>query len=418
MDRYKLGILFLIFSITISFGQAENREKVRSMFENLEEGLWIYNYEGVFDDSYPIKMILGINGDQVRAIITYDEKKTNFTLEGSLKDDVYILEEYSADNQHTASVKLVKHDNQLNGEWTSISERKKFNIKFKRIDESKDIDFISPFYYKRYANIDNTISLTMQKSIYNLDIRLLLNSNFYEWKIYNKNNDKELNLESGDKTFSFIPLTDGKLLIRIVGTDRKNYNVELSQNLKFNCNTKVNYSSKSEAHFPILNDKEFDDWMQKTISNIWNNNKKILDDNSTSPYSRYDKELFVRTMVVAYTEHILSGLIIIENKSDKVETIPFSYNLDKKRFFDIDKLFRKNKKNAILKEYINIEYENIKKEKEGLKKQWLLDCKYDYILVGENGLELYSDYNTVFGYNSIHIPYIEISDRLKYKPKK
>lgn len=414
-------IFFLFIQLSTLVGQERYRNTIRSMFDNTQSGLWIKYYEGVFDESFPVKIILGISGEECRGVIIYKGKDQKFTLDGTIVDEVYYLEEYDQEQQHTANIVLTLKDYRLMGEWNGIRSQKKYALNLKRTNSKKEekLSCTSPFFIKYYQDEKNDVKVEAHHSVHHLEIKLLIAGNVVNWIDYKEERlEKELQFNKKGISYILTPLKEDELMLKINdGYKIENFHLDLEKEIPFKCHLTTGFSSKGEVHFPKVDKGNFNVWMKDKMERIWKESIKHLVDNSSSPYDRFEKDIFIQTKVHHFNKQLLSGLILVENKAlNEVETIAFTFDFNKDQELVVEKVFKKNKKTQTIQKFVNKAYLKLSNMKEGIEKDWLLANKFEHIIFGDKGMDLYSSYNMIYGNKFIHIPYNEIKNQLKYIP--
>ncbi|MFT4566310.1 MAG: hypothetical protein ACI9FN_001265 [Saprospiraceae bacterium] len=164
--------------------------------------------------------------------------------------------------------------------------------------------------------------------------------------------------------------------------------------------------------FPILKQKTFDKWLKAVIQKELKKEIKRLDqvvEEDESTY-RFKYRSYGDFYISLVSDEIISGYMLLRSSNEsRLRTIPFNYDRDKKRFYNLKDVFKRDFDYPyFLKTYINKQKRNLLYKEQGVAKQLISEEPFSHMVFSPSGLIFFTDFNTIFGRRHIVIPFEEI----------
>ena len=183
----------------------------------------------------------------------------------------------------------------------------------------------------------------------------------------------------------------------------------------------VSHQSYIAVSYPSV-DEAFDKKISNKINTIVRDmaeeyGVKELESGSHSPGNRFSNRTIAINKITLDSKDLISGhLTFYDNQSSDVSTLTYTYDKNKKEMLGLSKIFKKNfNYSFFLKQYINQKKEKMQTVSTPLETSWINATSFHHYVLTDSGLQLLSDYNTIFGRKSFTIPYHEVSSSIGQK---
>ena len=114
---------------------------VQEQFTENESIEWIGAYEGTLEKSFPLVLVMGRNGDQVKGIYQYKGIDQKFVLEGEWSNDKIHLIEWDQNDQLSGYVVLKADKHGFIGSWLDNKREHELDFDLFPIDDVKNWDW-------------------------------------------------------------------------------------------------------------------------------------------------------------------------------------------------------------------------------------------------------------------------------------
>jgi hypothetical protein len=367
-------------------------------------------FTGYVEKSLPVTIVLGREENELKGFIYYGQNGDRFDLEGTMSD-AGDIELYEFDNYFRVSGSIT--GNILRPKelftWYSADHSLQLSIvlypskmpdKIIELFEANNINSRSQIFFRgdlQQISIDPSGDINLRWIDY-----LCEGADCYE---------SRPNTQISNPVEFYIDTKEHKTLL--VYPDNR-FTKYLS--LPYANKSAHNFSSYASHNYPMLNNEAFDKWVQ---DNLKISSPLIpLDESSYSLTStRFSKRTTSDFYITLLSTDLISGYLYQQStEGNRVISIPFIFDREKSKFYQIQDLFKKNfDYSFFIEKYV----EKIKRGrliKENRLVQTLLkkeDFKH-YVLAPE-GILFFTDFHVVFGRRHILVPFEELISSIDNK---
>ncbi len=383
--RY-IGIIILCLTGLCSYSQPSliaTKQSATSVSDYMQ-------WHGVLDGHMPVRISLNLDQDEASGYIEYGANKDRYELLGAIMEDqmdIYQYDDYSKImGKITGDLSDARHNwtwsNEAGSSIKSLQPTNSSDNYVVLYESSKDDLFLRP----------NTRSIIGGDEVDDL-----------KWASYNcDHRDCEVidPMHNQDDKFQW----DG---LETVAIDFNNQEYTRAHTLNYVSesyhDSKVTYS----FYYPVLQNEKFDNWINQQVATCKTNYQSYRD----KAIEASDQQSFVGDFYIsALGDRIMSGYLNWScNATASVETIPFIYDIDKSKFYEIDDLLRSDFDYAFfLEQYLKKEKNQSLKAEDQIIRSALKRNHFKHYVLTHQGIVFFTEFNTLFGRRSILVPYQEI----------
>jgi len=395
------------------------------------------SYEGRMDDINKVRMTLTCNSGNCNGEFIYLKSGDRFNLAGTVNDNQIQLEEYDINNQRTGfitgqyigaqMIQAVWENNaQTVGSKVLFKEMNRQNVDYGNCGDNKWIHSYS-------GKIDKKdVELVLQK----IDNHRIIGSAYFL-------KDKKKHAVQGELTSNSnlilnIYHQDNQRLLGSVRAIYKNgqelnasfYNTknaqsfatfQLDSHIEMNCLAYADYSSSYDFLYPKSHDPLFEQIMSFLIKD-WikdcKNTTSSIRSKPTRPNLRASQRGYAWTEITLFKDHFVSGLLTFNNTwKETTKTKAFNYDFANRSSIELEDIFkRKFDYKTYIKEYIRETLLADSNYKTDISFQaWMDQQNFTLFAVGQEGLVFFTDYHSIYGRQSVVLPYKKIKSNIKKK---
>lgn len=382
--RY-IGVIILCLSGVCSYGQSSLDDTKQSSVSNTDYVEW----HGVLDGHMPVKIAFEIANDEASGYIEYGQNKDRYDLLGAIKGDqldIYQYDDYSkVMGKMSGDIANTKHN------WTWSNEAK---TSIKSLQPRSSESNLMLLYESEEHDLiirPNTRSIIGGDQVDDL-----------KWSPYNCSNQDcaIVDMSGKSKPFGQFQWNGSKMSALDYNNERYTQVHTLKYAIESHHDSKIAYS----FYYPILEDKKFDDWIIDQMSSCKTNFSRYRD----QAVETSDQQSFVGDFYIsAYDERIISGYLNWScNSTASVETVPFIYDFDRSKFYEIGDLLRSDFDYAFfLEQFLKKEKKESLREEDFIIRSALKQKHYKHYVLTHQGIVFFTEFNTLFGRRSILVPY-------------
>ena len=394
------------------------------------------HYEGRMDDINTVKMTLSCIGSNCSGEFIYIKSGDRFRLAGTINGNQIQLEEYDRNNQRSGFIKGKYMGNAIQAVWENTTQTVGSKVLFKETTP-QTTDYsdcgANKWIHSYSGQIDKKeVELVLQK----IDNQRIVGAAYFlkdktKYAIrgeLNSNNNLVLNLID--------PTNQNQLgSIRAIYKNGQELNasfynsnnsqsfasLQLDSYIEMNCIEYADYFSNYDFLYPKSHDPLFDqimsflikDWIQEcktTSSSIRNNPSR--------PDLRASQRGYAWTEITQFKDHFLSGLLTFHNTwNEEKMTKAFNYDFANKASIELEDIFkRKFDYRTYIKDYIRASLLADNTYKYDISYQaWMDQQNFTLFTVGKEGLEFFTDFHSIYGRQSVVLPYKKIKSNVKKK---
>jgi len=423
------SFLFILFFPLFGFSQSYNTLPVSNQNS--------ISYEGRMDDINKVRMTLTCHNGNCNGEFIYLKSGDRFNLAGTMIENQIQLEEYDKNNKRTGFITgQYIGENTIQAVWENNSQTVGSKVLFKEISAQTS----------NYGNCgDNKWIHSYSGKIDKKEVELILqkidNHRIIGTAYFLKNKEKhdiQGELTTNNNLILNIYHRDNQRLLGSIRAIYKSgqelnasfYNTrnvqgfatfKLDSHIEMNCLAYADYSSSYDFLYPKSHDPLFDQIMNFLIKD-WikdcQNTTTSIRSKPTRPNLRASQRGYAWTEVTLFKDHFVSGLLTFNNTwKEATMTKAFNYDFANKSSIELEDIFkRKFDYKTYVKEYIRETLLADKTYKNDISFQaWMDQQNFTLFTVGQEGLVFFTDFHSIYGRQSVVIPYKKIKSNIKKK---
>ncbi len=406
-----LFIIFLFFSQISLWAQAEY-QKVKELFPVPHTNINVNILKGHFDDVHPVEFFLGQRGQNVKGYYRLVSSGDLFMLEGELINKELILTESNSEGRSLGQIYARNFefgsDQMYEGSWSSIDNKEFFKINIKKAEYSTFPPLAFRSFIRKYCDYNNDECISIEVFEEGKADVILGASAQRKRIVLNAKDPLSFSLEDSTLYEEF----NNKLRAKKNGTFQffeKENEVEIKR-MYF-----ASFYQLSNVEFPVLDHKEFDEFILITINKEKDQIKsavnKAKNDPSAKDFEHYQYNWNGWTEIDFLSSTVISGRIIlnlITPKKKERKVIPFIFDLVENESISIENLFKSEiDVVSFFEKRVIAELQNNR----DIKGMDASDFKY-YSL-SEQYILVTTDFDYINGIQSVKIPYSDVKSWIK-----
>jgi len=396
----------------------------------------LLQYEGHIDDINEVKIILACSNNICNGELVYLRSGDRFRLSGQQEDNKLALEEYDANNQLTGYIKGKFIGSAIDATWKNASQTigSKLYLTSSKERPKALNNCGANKWIQAYRGIiqDKEVEMILQKTDNN---RVLGNAYYVKEKrtlairgILESNNTLNLTLldDRTQRTIGTIRAIyrNGQELSASFYNTRNAQSFasfELLHTLEVNCLEYADYFSSYDFLYPQSNDPLFNQIMT-FLTKDWvidcKNQARAIRKEQAVPTLRASQRGYSWTEVTLYKKDFISGLLTYNNTwNGKKATKAFNYDFKNKASIELEDIFKGGfDYKAYIKKYVKEELQRDATYKKDISYQaWVDQQSFSLYTVGQDGLHFFTAFHSVYGRQSVIIPYKKMKSNIKKK---
>ena len=414
--------------------QSATEQAVIQLFEKPEKIEWLKHYKGRIDDLNDVAVTLAFDGKRCKGQLLYLRSQEKFGLSGYIKDQQILLHEIDREEAISGFFEGHISGSYIFAEWSNFDNSIGGDLLLKETSQLPKLPthcgrnkWIRSFR----GNIDNeSVELLLQKEGDHI-IRGLAYFNKY-------NQSFEVNGEVDHKNAAVLHFTDnfGNRLGHLRGTITKEKIVDpiytspegeqsrsgfwFYEKFDVGCVEYADYISSYDLLYPKTRNKTFnewitnitDEWISQCRQQVYFLNKK---NRSIEPELRATARAYGWCDLDLISIQVISGIITLGNTWNKETNVhAFNFDLYTGEAITLESLFQDDfnwntfVRNQVSKQIVQHAFYN----NEAFRK-WLKKEPFDQFTIRKEGLHFRSSYNSIYGQQSITIPFKDLKPYLK-----
>ncbi len=391
-------------------------------------------YEGTLANIHHIRMVLANMDSTIIGYYEYVESRSKFELEGSLVNGQYEVLE-TDDNDNISAHLIFKIDNGIIlGDWKHIDHNMSHPINLKRVNNFKNKSICSKNNWTKVyrGEIDQVpIKLQLEKKLGKIDkANIILDGAEFDYSLDPiEKNIFLVDLSEMTSVYDKLFLeyrSDHICKLKLVKSNHEEIlaKIPLVDELAFDCQEKADYNTRLELVYPVAKDPKFNEWFDKEIE-AWSKKYRLEMKNLLTlelldhPESRFKFVANGWVDIHHFSEQFISGLLSFQNNwKDTNIRKAFIFDRTNGEFLDSEDLFASNNIHEIIESFVERHKTEYPPFKEKMIRVWLQNQEFEYLSLSNNGLNLSTEFSTIFGSKTIFLPYSEVKDELSNKYQK
>ena len=393
-----------------------DKSMVRQLFPNTTKNLWIHLLEGSLDGTFGLQMVLGTDGHTCKGYYKATSTDEIYYFEGTDDESKITLTEFKDDGIPIGFIVGSYDGQRLSGLWRDKLKSNTMNL---------DLHYVDKFSVPMTNNCtdpDKIMYYSGKLHGQNITVQLYQHDKLSEFVMKSKNlNIKEatpfqnslrlnytFNLNGQDIVMSLDTTENDKLQITSAN-DIFTWSPETS--IKFQCTEKLDFSTGYKMAFPTMGEKNFDAWILSKMKSM----VKSADPNQKSKDKRWKYLSDIWSEIHYVDKNLVSGCIYAhDSRSIDPSKEQFTYDISSHKPLSVDALLNNDiELKKWLATYIDKYFQSMKAE---TKKQFS-KSDFKYIYLTTDGLAVSTNFNTIYGEETMQVPYSEMHDILKDKYK-
>ena len=429
MHDLKIQFIISLFVFLYLGGVAQSQssadwDRVALLYESEKSFQWVRKWKGMLHEVHDIEIVLASQNDVVKGWCSYVKSKDTLFLEGTLDGQNLKLLESNKNGDLTGNIYAVLKNNEFEGEYRN--KRDTYSWSLFLSEQSEGLNFASIknlFYLRQYRNVEQGKELDLILTARNQNtisgvLYFLNRSVAYDCKGF-KVRDFEYEMQLADFSgthmgTAYLSTFPGNQKIIFNPKSSGSFNIPISMYAESTLEwlKHSSYESMIEVSYPKMEDNHFDDFAGKITSDWFESLTDLCEDEkikSTFKESDWRNAVLGSSWFEPYflSKTMVSGCFIMTNNRTvpKFDYLPITFSLEKEKDIDIRDEFKNNKR---LDEIIFAEREKMKKTSSNdyhkLYNEWLLNQKFESLVITNGGIVAFSEYDIRFGLQKIFIP--------------
>ncbi|HHS95899.1 MAG TPA: DUF3298 domain-containing protein [Phaeodactylibacter sp.] len=405
------------------------------LFDNPEKVLWLRYYSGTIDDINDVSLVLAYDGKICRGKMKYLKSEEEFGITGQMKKQKIRLLEIDRHQQISGYMNGKMEGRELLLDWSSADNSRSCKIILRQTDHEATIpgsDCGSQKWIRTFkgplhgATVHFILQQETERQVHGL-VYFDKQHRSYELKgEINKGSEVELQVIDHHKNpvgkFSGNLTNEG--LTEVVyqkpkGTKSKS-NFWQQDTYEVGCLCYVDYLSSLGISFPLTENTHFNQWIKKIVLN---EKEKYLDfvhkaqrlGTRLSPETRSSIRSYGWYDIDYISDQIISARLWISNSwEEQASGIPISYDLQSNRAITLKSIFKTDfNLQDFIWAYLSKDIHRHKYYEDYDFRKWFSLAAFKSFTIRKEGINFSTPYSSIYGQQSITIPYIELLPHMK-----
>ncbi len=434
MKRIIPAVLFVLYFAGYTYGQPATADEVKALFDEDVNLWWVRYYKGMMNDLHDLTIILGSDGKTYQGYATYLRSNTRFELYGDADGSQLKLYEVDTLGKVSGVIKGTITPGEIDANWQNHTNKIGGTMSLRR-SEPQDTE-LTPCDKGKWVKVYEGL-------LYEKKVVLIVEHpkpKQYECSFYtekeaqtftgfarSKIDNEPLDFKLEDQNLK----TPGILTCNNMGTDNISctyytdfnaypFSMKLQRKAGIHCLEYTDYSRTISVFYPQLEGEkklnglifeQYNLWLRdarKTARTIRDSIGLVSPDDRSvlRTYGWYDIEHF--------DDEKISMRFTFTNTWDNYQTYTLNYDLKNDKEIQLSDILLSN---TTYQEYVRAYIaEELKKRpfyKDDLFKEWLKKNPFRYFTLRENGVNFSTKFNTLFGTQSVTVPFDKLEPYLK-----
>ena len=399
---FQFILIFLSFQLT-----GQEIDMYAAMYDTYqEEQSEITILNGYLDNALPIKIAYVAKEDMVKGLIHYGNSMSTHILEGIRTDSIISLYEFD-DATLTSVLTGTLSGQKMSWSWSTYDFSRSLPITIYERDNT-DKGQIALYVNTKGKNRSHVL-VHPDKNQISIQRGPDINLRWMDYSceaLYCKEGKPDVVLENpiefkiDHKELELYPLGSYKKLHGL------NYEV-----ISDHDNTRF-----SSYCFPLVNQKQFDTWVKELVATHQSKPKKRKNLLETDDLSdRFKDRIYGDFYITLLSKELLCGFMTFYNTYEsRMETVPFNYNMERKRFYRLKDFFKNDFDYPFfIKSVISKQKRLLINKEDRIVRDILNNEPFGHYVLSSEGLVFFSDFNTIYGRRHILIPFNEMKSFIK-----
>lgn len=399
MHRFYCLILFLSAAFQ-STGQMDHLSDLAEVYEHDHFSRFLFM--GFIEKSLPVTIVLGREENELKGFIYYGQNEDRYELEGTMTDagdiDLYEFDHYRVTGSITGNILrptelFTWYSTDKSLQLSMILYPSQMPQKVFDLFESDKTDLRAQIFYRgdlQQISIDPAGDINLRWIDY-----LCEGADCFE--------SRPNTILSNPVEFA-IDVKDHKTLL--VYPD---HSFTKLMSLPYRNESYHSFSGFYSHNMPVLDNPVFDQWMMEKL-HIPAAPEQSDEASYTLSSKRFSNRVSSDFYITLLSKDLISGYLYYQSTtSNNVVSIPFIFDRDKSRFYEIQDLFKKNFDYSF---FIEKYLEKIKRgrliKENRLVQNLLRKEDYRHYVLAPEGILFFTDFNIVFGRRHILVPFNEL----------
>ncbi len=374
-----------------------------------------YQWFGHLGSSLPVHIRLMRDGDQYQGNIRYGKNEYTRDIEGQINEKGTMVL-YEFDQYSRVSAILTGDPANTNSTWTWTDSKYSLEISLS-LNSTNLMSNVLEVYQGKGDNT-GVHKVLLNRSTREISIDLTESTELrwmgYECEgqdCYEKRSDLYLSnpteFRLDDQDASRIKIYPEHVLFK-------------TGELKYSNISEAGYAYYVSVDVPSLGQKDFDAFLRseaegqinRWISLVSNSGADITDSEA-----RFEHRFWGDFFITLMDKSIMSGYLYFQGSTvDVAYTLPFMYDIQRKRLFTLADIFKKEFDYPFfLKTYIEKKKRSGSRKEDSMVREMVKDENYTHFVIDHDGLIFFTEFHALYGRRSIKIPFTEVKGFIKHK---
>lgn len=370
---------------------------------------------GFLDSSLPVTLSIRSGENGFSGSVRYGHDSFSAPLEGEYDDEGnVVLYEFDQFSRVSAVITGKPSDLANSWNWYNADYSVRFPIVF--FENSHVPNEVGFYYSKAGAQDIHVVQVRPPAKKISIDFHKKTELRWMDYECQNQqcfevrpdmdlSNPLEFRLEEG---------IDGKLQLY------PEYTYSKTGTLAYHNLSGAGFDYYYSADLPMTGSEPFDSWAKDEVMvqiDRWIQNLSDVDERDELPASRFKHRFRGDFFITLMDKTMVSGYLYFQgNLLSGVRTIPFMYDMQKERLFNIQDLFEKEFDYPFfLRTYLTKEKRQSMRKEPAVIREVLKNTKYTHTVLDYEGIVFFTDFNGLFGRRAIRVPYREVKGFLNYR---
>ncbi len=372
---------------------------------------WLKDMKGYIDHTHEIRMVLATDNVSFKGAYEIISSKQRYYLDGQHNGEQIVLLETDSLERPTGYIRGDMNDDRFYCEWTDRNNQSPVPLFVYHNSPSENP--CGNIGWAHYFKIENKVMDTIQS------LMVCKNEAETYMVINSKNTNIRHSLECENDACTLLrhlpsSLTDLEEIVLDLNKNTMVFKTNEGKNtidilpmksMLLDCKTYYDFDEKFSFLFPLMSDKKFNQYINDIVLDKYmgTSNHEYVMQNQCSLTDRNMHSEYGEIKIDWFNDTLISGLFIFQSsKLYEVNEVPFAYHFLKKKPILLTDLFIEK---FSFTEVKNKMLADLKKSKIRNDEDYFINAKYDVITLSPKGFKCRTAFNTLYGDDSIVLPY-------------
>lgn len=362
--------------------------------------------KGLWDHAFPVSLVIQPFQEECLGYLEFGNKDARVHLEGECTDERIELYEFDQHARVSGVLEGQISETDFNLTWSNYNNSIKYDFSG-RLKEEK-VKGLQVFSVKGESKYDMLLLWPEKNKIYVVNKE----SDILSWQQYNcPHAPYACQFSNGENEVESLSISD-----RILSAGSRLF--EYSETVDIKHQNGYDFGYFYNYTYPVLGDSKFDYFIEEQVNKYRNNFLNALPESEEKgPDSRLINNATGDFYLTLISDDLISGFLTFRSSTQpRLETVAFSYDRMKHKFYRIQEIWEKDFDYAFyLKKTLENRKRNIVQTEEPIVRDILKEHPFAHFVLSTKGVLFFTDYNSIYGRRLVLLPYDEIAGFIKNK---